>query len=253
MAKILIMRNIISIFILLFSACGVLCAQDIKISWQRVAMDESYETDKLYRLDTIIAEHQEQMGDMMEVIIFAEDEIEKGQPESALSNIATDFLLDAAEPFINNGYPTLSLTNFGGIRSNFPKGAVRIYEIYSTFPFDNSVVVAQIKGRYIRQMIERFASREKFEALGGVSIVVENKELMKCEIEGQPLDDDKTYNLVTIDFLLDGGDRFNIADDAESIIRTGIMMRDAAIQYLRKLSRQGIVLRNEKDGRIIIK
>ncbi len=247
------MKKICSILIPLISLCGTLHAQDIKISWQRVEMNETYETDKLYRLDTIIAEHQNQMSDMMEVVIFAEDEIEKRQPESALSNIAVDFLLDAAEPFIDNDYPTLSLTNFGGIRSNFPKGAVRVYEIYSTFPFDNYVVIAQIKGEYIRSMMERFAAREKFEALGGVNIVVENKKLVKVEIEGQPLEDDRIYNLVTIDFLLDGGDRFNIADDAESITRTGILMRDAAIKYLKNLSEQGAVLRNEKDGRVIIK
>ncbi len=247
------MRELLTVIVLLATVCASSLAQDIKISWQRVAMDDTYETDKLYRLDTIIAAHQEQMGEMMEVIIFAEDEIEKRQPESALSNIAVDFLLDAAEPFIDNDYPTLSLTNFGGIRSNFPKGAVRVYEIYSTFPFDNAVVIAQMRGEHIRKMVERFAGRERFEALGGVSIVVEDKELVKFEIEGQPVEDDKLYNLVTIDFLLDGGDRFNIEDDAEKITRTGIMMRDAAISYLRKMSEQGAVLRNETDGRVIIR
>ena len=57
---------------------------------------------------------------------------------------------------------------------------------------------------------------------------------------------------MTIDFLLDGGDRFDIGDDAVSIDRTGIVLRDAAVRYLRDLSESGIVLENKGDGRVII-
>ena len=99
--------------------------------------------------------------------------------------------------------------------------------------------------------LERFASG-KFEALGGVEIVVRDGELEKCLIGGRPLEDDALYNLVTIDFLLDGGDRFDIGDDAVSIDRTGIVLRDAAVRYLRDLSESGIVLENKGDGRVII-
>ena len=140
----------------------------------------------------------------------------------------------------------------GGIRSNFPKGAVRVYDIYSTLPFNNSVVVAVMRGKDIREILENFAEKERFEALGGVRILVEDKEIEYCQIEGQPLDEDGMYNLVTIDFLLDGGDRFNIGSDALSIERTGIVMRDAAVAYLQELSDSGVVLENKTDGRVII-
>ncbi len=240
------------IVLMLLAVTSVLSAQTFEYSWQRVRMDDTYESDRLLKVDEIVAAHQEEMGPMMEVLIYADEEIEKRQPESALSNLAVDFLRYAAEPFIDNDYPTLSLTNFGGIRSNFPKGAIRVYDIYSTFPFDNAVVIAQIKGEYLLKIVERFAARERFEALGGVSIVVKDKKLEKFEVEGHPVEADRMYNLVTIDFLLDGGDRFRIADDAESVQRTGIMMRDAAIKYLRELSEDGAVLTNGVEGRVII-
>ncbi len=236
----------------LLCVASVLSAQNFEYKWQRVRMDDTYESGKILKVDEIVAAHQEEMGPMMEVIIYAEDEIERGQPESALSNLAVDFLRYAAEPFIDNDYPTMALTNFGGIRSNFPKGAIRVYDIYSTFPFDNAVVIAQIKGEYLLKIVNRFAGRGKFEALGGVQVVVKDNELEKFEVEGEPIEADKMYNLVTIDFLLDGGDRFRIADDAESVQRTGIMMRDAAIKYLRELSEEGAVLKNETEGRVII-
>ena len=230
----------------------LLCAQNFEYKWQRVRMDSTYESATVYPVDSIIAEHEEQMGPLMKVVIYSDAEIEESQPESALTNLVADMLIHAAQPYIDNGYPTMSLTNMGGIRSNFPKGAVRVYDIYSTLPFNNSVVVAVMRGKDIREILENFAEKERFEALGGVRILVEDKEIEYCQIGGQPLDEDGMYNLVTIDFLLDGGDRFNIGSDALSIERTGIVMRDAAVAYLQELSDSGVVLENRTDGRVII-
>ena len=234
------------------SAGQLLCAQNFEYKWQRVRMDSTYESAAVYPVDSIIAEHEEQMGPLMKVVIYSNAEIEESQPESALTNLVADMLIHAAQPYIDNGYPTMSLTNMGGIRSNFPKGAVRVYDIYSTLPFNNSVVVAVIRGKDIWEILENFAEKERFEALGGVRILVEDKEIEYCQIGGQPLDEDGMYNLVTIDFLLDGGDRFNIGSDALSIERTGIVMRDAAVAYLQELSDSGVVLENRTDGRVII-
>ena len=195
----------------LLLAGQMLSAQNFEYKWQRVHMDSTYESATVYPVDSIVAEHEEQMGPLMK-----------------------------------------SLTNMGGIRSNFPKGAVRVYDIYSTLPFNNSVVVAVMKGKDVREILENFAERERFEALGGVRILVEDKEIENCLIGGQPLEEDGLYNLVTIDFLLDGGDRFHIGSEAVSIKRTGIVMRDAAVAYLEELSESGVVLENKTDGRVII-
>lgn len=227
-------------------------AQNFEYHWQRVRMDSTYESSTVYPVDRIVAEHEEQMAPLMKVVIYSNAEIQEDQPESALTNLVADMLIHAAAPFIDNDYPTLSLTNMGGIRSNFPKGAVRVYDVYSTLPFNNSVVVAVMKGKDVREILENFAHRERFEALGGVRILVEDKEIENCMIDGHPLEDDALYNLVTIDFLLDGGDRFHIGSEAVSIERTGIVMRDAAVAYLEELSESGIVLENKTDGRVII-
>ena len=246
------MRKCLLITLAVMSVGQLLCAQNFEYKWQRVRMDSTYESATVYPVDSIIAEHEEQMGPLMKVVIYSDAEIEESQPESALTNLVADMLIHAAQPYIDNGYPTMSLTNMGGIRSNFPKGAVRVYDIYSTLPFNNSVVVAVMRGKDIREILENFAEKERFEALGGVRILVEDKEIEYCQIGGQPLDEDGMYNLVTIDFLLDGGDRFNIGSDALSIERTGIVMRDAAVAYLQELSDSGVVLENKTDGRVII-
>lgn len=245
------LKRIMALSVLL-GTFNLLIAQNFTYEWKRVRMDSSFESGKIFEVDSIVAAHQQAMGPLMEIIIYAEAEIEEKQPESALTNIAADMLLYAASDLIDNGYPTMSLTNYGGIRNNFPKGAVRVYDIYSTFPFNNYLVVAVLEGKDIRKILDSFASRERFEALGGVEIVVKDKELEKCFIGGTPLEDERLYNVVTIDFLLDGGDRFRIGDNAISVNRTGLVMRDVAIKYLKGLSADGVVLVNKGDGRVKI-
>lgn len=246
------MKRIVAAAIAAVFLSSVLPAQNFRYSWERVKMGPEYESSTVFGVDSIVAAHQEQMAPLMKVVIYSKDEIKSSQPEGALSNLAADILLDAAKDYIDNDCPVMSLTNRGGIRSNFPRGAVRIYDIYSTFPFDNTVVIALMKGSDIRQILDKFASKGKFEALGGVRIEVEDGEMTKCLIGGKPLEDNALYNLVTIDFLLDGGDRFSIGKDALSVVRTGIVVRDAAVKYLEELYESGTVLENRGDGRIVV-
>lgn len=246
------MKRIVAAVIAAVFLSSVLSAQNFRYSWERVKMGPEYESSTVFGVDSIVAAHQEQMAPLMKVVIYSKDEIKSSQPEGALSNLAADILLDAAKDYIDNDCPVMSLTNRGGIRSNFPRGAVRIYDIYSTFPFDNTVVIALMKGSDIRQILDKFASKGKFEALGGVRIEVEDGEMTKCLIGGKPLEDNALYNLVTIDFLLDGGDRFSIGKDALSVVRTGIVVRDAAVKYLEELYESGTVLENRGDGRIVV-
>ena len=80
----------------LLLAGQLLSAQNFEYKWQRVRMDSTYESATVYPVDRIIAEHQEQMGPLMKVVIYSNAEIEEAQPESALTNLVADMLIHAA-------------------------------------------------------------------------------------------------------------------------------------------------------------
>ena len=101
--------------------------------------------------------------------------------------------------------------------------------------------------------MKNFAKRERFEALGGVKIEVKDKGLKKCYIGGEKLNDDKIYKLVTIDFLLDGGDALSLRKGAKEIVISDIFVRDGVVKYIKEKSDAGHVFNNQKDGRIVIK
>ncbi len=113
-------------------------------------------------------------------------------------------------------------------------------------------MIVEIKGSELKKLLNSFAKREQFQAMGGVQIEVKSKKMTKCLIGGSPLDENKIYKLATIDFLLDGGDYLNLRKSALNIINTEVFIRDAVVKYIKDKTAQGIVLSGKKDGRIVI-
>ena len=76
------------------------------------------------------------------------------------------------------------------------------------------------------------------------------KQGINPEIQGQPLDDSKSYWLVTSDYIANGGDGCEILTGVKVRIDTGIKYRDLFISHLRNMGRKGLKIEAKTDGRI---
>lgn len=63
-------------------------------------------------------------------------------------------------------------------------------------------------------------------------------------------DSTRKYKLVTTDYLANGGGNMNFLTKATKIEHTGILLRDAIIDYIVMLKNQNIKVSAEYDGRI---
>jgi 2',3'-cyclic-nucleotide 2'-phosphodiesterase (5'-nucleotidase family) len=246
------MKRIFTFAALLAVAVISLSAQSFSYKWQRVAMDTLYETNNISQIDKIIAKYSPGIEPLMEIVGYSSEEMMKKNPESGLSNFTADVLIYSAAPYLKEGDKVLALSNFGGIRSALPKGPIRKYDIYSVYPFDNMMVIVDIKGSSLRKIFNKFAKSGSFQALGGVEIVVEDNEMTRCNVAGEPLDDSTIYRLVTLDFLIDGGDSMNIGSDAIKIERTDLFVRDGVINYIKDKTAHNYIFDNKGDGRVKI-
>lgn len=245
--------------IILFSTCANLSyGQKIKsYKWDYVVMDSTWNSnsDQL-KTTPIIAKYKPKVDALMVPIGVTEEEMDKDFPESPLSNLAVDIIYKYAEKYMkeNNieGEVGISMLNFGGIRTSLPKGDVTPYDILSIFPFDNRVVILNIQGKYLRGLFENFAKRERVEAIGGMEIVINKGELEKALINGEPIDDNKFYNVATIDFLMNGGDNVYGLKNHKSVIETNALMRDVVIDYIKAETLAGRKIKGEEDGRVVI-
>ena len=222
----------------------------IRWKWTPVSVDSTLDDIRDLRAAKIIAGYDPQVAPLQEIIGYSEDEYDKHHPESGLSNFAADVIRAVAQKKTGRKVD-IALTNFGGIRTSLPKGAVRVYDIYSIFPFDNHLVVFDIKGSDLRGFLDRMIGRGRIECLSGAEIEIRDRKAVKLNVAGAPIDDARTYTFATINFLMDGGDGVVLSDVAFNRDDTGLWIRDAICEYLRERTARGETIALAPDGRII--
>ena len=139
---------------LLLASCGRKSG-DFEYAWQYHYIDSRYDIGNDMAAVDIIDKYSPQVAPLMEIIGYTDRLIESRRgAESELSNFAADIIRERAEKEIGE-HIDLAMTNYGGIRTAMPKGDVRVYDIYSIFPFENDIVVCKVKGSKLRHPWER--------------------------------------------------------------------------------------------------
>ncbi|MCC7308646.1 MAG: bifunctional metallophosphatase/5'-nucleotidase [Acidobacteria bacterium] len=155
--------------------------------------------------------------------------------ESVMGNMVADSILNAHPEY------DFAVTNSGGLRQDIAAGPVTVGDLISAFPFPNTIVQLEMKGSDMRQIFEHGAGLTNgiLQVSKGVEVVYDEskpigKRIVKCNINRMPLDDNKTYRVLTSNFLADGGDGFQVFKKALSYKNTGVEMMPAMVEYLKK-------------------
>ena len=199
-----------------------------------------------------VLDAQPVMAKVKEVVGYAPEMMDKDYPESKLSNWAVDIIMSSVQEL--SGKPVhMGVLNFGGIRADIPQGDVTLDDMKSIFPFKNHVVYLEMKGSEVRKLLEDMA-KGRFQVLGGVKVVAENRQLVSAEVGGAPIDDDKVYGVATISFLLKGGDGLALEDISVSVEHFAeVDIIDAIMDFVRAEKAAGRPLTKELDGRVIVR
>lgn len=245
--------------LLMFGFAAMLCyGQSYKKGeWSREKMDSSwnYANGKAAK---VIGKYRPAVDSLLLPIGNTLEELNSYPPEDKLSNLAADIMLEYGTEYLRkttgdaNAKADMSLTNFGGIRASMPCGEVTSFDVISIFPFDNRLMIVELEGKYVRELMENFAKRGRVEAMGGARIKIDKKNLVECSVGGAPIDDAKIYKIVTIDFLLGGGDSVYALKYAGKTEDTGVFMRNVVIDYIKKLTAAGKNIEGKTDGRAIV-
>ena len=93
----------------------------------------------------------------------------------------------------------------------------------------------------------------KFQAIGGVRIDVADGKIIKAEIGGKPIDDDRLYSVATISFLLKGGDGLYLSEGAVNLKNYDVAIVDAVLEYVGALTAQGKSIRGSDVVHVTIR
>ena len=158
-------------------------------------------------IEKIISPYRDKVDSMRsEVIGISPFEFERKSPE--MLNLLSDFVKARGAELC--GKPVdLSIMNKGGIRNSLAKGDITKGGIIDIAPFDNSIVVMEIKASDLLENFGIMAAQEGNGVSGNVEILYDQSETGKINsatIDGKPVDPSKTYRLATIDYLAAGND-----------------------------------------------
>lgn len=194
---------------------------------------------------------QDRVSSVKEVVGFAPKPIYLKYPESPLSNMFIDVIMANVQK-LSGKQVDFGVGNFGGIRRDALNGEILLDDMLSMFPFKNQIVYVAHKGSTLRALIESMAA-DSFQVLGGVEVLVENGQVVKALIGGEPIDDDKIYGVATISFLLNGGDKLYLGKDALEIQIFDVDIIDIMLDYVKGLSAEGKPVLYSSDSRVIIR
>ena len=189
------------------------------------------------KVAAVVLNAQSEMVDLKKVIAYSDEEMLRQRYESPLSNWFVRVIMDKVSS-LSGKKCDVGICNFGGIRQGMPEGDVLLDDIQSMFPFKNYLVHLEMKGSELRKVFESMA-RNVFQAVAGVQIEVVDKKLVSVSVAGQPLEDEKVYDVATISFLLNGGDGLRLADGSLSVNQYDVLISDAVLEYVSAQTAEG--------------
>ena len=176
---------------------------------------------------------------------------DRDNPDLPLANLFVDALRSYGSTYFKVPMD-FAITNFGGIRTPLPEGAVTVEDVRSMFPFKNYLCYAKVPGSGLLKLFEQLSATKAFQAVSGATIRVKDHQLESALIGGKPIDPDRIYNVATIDFLLDGGDGIRIGALAKDVVLSHVLLQDVMMDLVTSTEAAGSLLEGKADGRVIM-
>lgn len=169
---------------------------------------------------------------------------------SELLNFVSDFVLDQGKSMAKN--VDLAIVNKGGIRCAMPKGTITKGLIMQMLPFDNRVNVIDISGKDLMEAFNVMAARGGDGVSGNVSAIFnpDNGKCISVNINGKPLDTNKTYRLATIDYLRNGGDFMSSLTNGKDVTASNRVLYDDLIEYIQTGKYKGKTIKGDSTPRM---
>ncbi len=200
------------------------------IDWEVIPVTNSVPEDP--QTAAVVAEYEKKLGAELDLPVGRTRIVLDARPETSGSceTGLGDFIADAYRKATGAG---VALINSGSIRSDttYGPGALSRRDILSIQPFDDPIVKVEVTGAVLRAALEHGVSKVaeekgsgRFPQVSGLRFAFDGRRpagsrVTAVTVNGQPLDDQKTYTLATSAFVLAGGDSYTMFRGARILIK----------------------------------
>jgi len=205
-------------------------------------------------INSQILPYKNHVDSMMNVELgYSDKEYFKKKPNGLLNNLAADMVLEMTIKSVEGSTysPDFCLLNYGGLRHPLPKGIITLSDVYQLMPFQNEVVILELKGGQVDSLFN-YIARSGGQPIAGCKLEVNNYQYLSATINGKAFDKTKNYFLVTSDYLANGGDRMSFLKTPIATYKTGLLLRNAMIDYIKEKTAMGKKVEASNEERIKI-
>ncbi len=159
-----------------------------------------------------------------------------------------------------------AILNGGAIRAAMPIGPVTYADLLDIHPFGNHIQLADVSGAVLREALEHGISepdvigprllqtaglRYRLNPAAPVGQRIESAEILAKKGTWESILPENVYRIVTISYLLGGGDHFSMLGQHAKILETGPLEVDVLEAYLHKAKDRDNHLPTPATGRIV--
>lgn len=218
------------LFILMFQACASHWRVS-EITYTKISAGRDVQSNPSY--DSIIAPYRNDMQAQMNEVIghsLIEMPKQKDQPETLLGNFVADLVFKTVTQTLGLKADAC-LLNIGGLRSSLPKGNITRGNIFSLAPFENEVVLVEIKSSSVEKLL--YYLTQKPQPIAGFTMMGKADGTI-LNVTGGLASSKESYIIITSDYLANGGDNMEFFKESVGRIATGIKLRDMIIDYIKQ-------------------
>ncbi|WP_237701142.1 5'-nucleotidase C-terminal domain-containing protein [Maribacter sp. HTCC2170] len=212
----------------------------MKIEGRQIQIDSSLSKKEL--IEEFVAPYRNRINEVLDsTLAYAPKAITKtdGELNTTAGNLMADIVFNQSNPVFKartGKSIDFVLLNHGGIRAIISEGKVSARNAFEVMPFENNIVVAELKGSDVNDMISYLIKSGRAHPISGMQLILDKTKTVKSiRIQEKPLDVDKTYYVATSDYLVSGGDNMGFFKNNTSITDTDYLIRNAMIDYFKKV------------------
>lgn len=219
------------------------CQQDYqlnKIEGKRLEINDSITPNN--SIEDYIKPYRDNVNKNLDsVLAYSVDTYSKtdGDLNTAIGNFMADMVYKQASPIYKSRTGKdidMVMLNHGGIRAIISKGNITTRTAYEVMPFENSIVVVELKGVYVKELINYLQKAKRAHPISKLKIRLDQDfELLNATINGQDIIDDNVYHVATNDYLYNGGDRMDFFQKGDSLHILDYRIRNAMIDYFKSI------------------
>lgn len=229
------------IFLTLFFICS--CSQNYnltKIEGKQLPVTEK--DDQTPEIEKFIQPYRDHINkDLDNVLAYCPETLDKstGKWQTSIGNLMADICFQKGNQVFKTREKKdidLCFLNHGGIRAILPKGNVTTRTAFEIMPFENNLVVLALKSDQILEMTSYIIKEKKPHPLAGMTFTISKDNTAKnIQIQGKPLETNKTYYVATNDYLANGGDSMNFFLKAVQKYDLDYKLRNVLIDYFKEV------------------